>query len=407
MADKNIQITQRNADNTAWDNVYPKTKASNVIADDGTDLEVQLAQIPKFQTAQGTATEITLTGIPLTDGYSKTFVVANDNGGSATTVNGKNLYKPNTTTSPNLTKGKAVTIWYDLAKTCFFIKASAEGNTIAAHVLAGDTFSNDNDTGLIGTMPNKGAVTQALAINGAYTIPAGYHNGLGVVNQSITTKAAATFNPSTSAQTIAANQYLNGVQTIAATTGSANVAQVLSGYTFNSGNGIGLTGNIPSKVAATISPSTIVQTIPAGQYLSGIQTIAATTGTANVAQVLAGYTFNSANGIGLTGTATLASLGGKLTASGYCAAPATDTVTFSLGFTPTIVVMNRVASGRRFVSITSTVSTILNLTYLSSEVGGNSYYNATTHFNGVNIISGGFTAAVGTDGYAYWFAVNA
>jgi ABC-type nitrate/sulfonate/bicarbonate transport system substrate-binding protein len=73
---------------------------------------------------------------------------------------------------------------------------------------------------------------------------------------------------------------------------------------------------------------------------------------------MAGYTFNSANGIGLTGTATLASLGGKLTASGYCAAPATDTVTFSLGFTPTIVVMNRVASGRRFVSITSTVSTI-------------------------------------------------
>jgi hypothetical protein len=288
MADKNIQITQRNADNTAWDNVYPKTKASNVIADDGTNLEMQLAQIPKFQTAQGTATEITLTGIPLTDGYSKTFVVANDNGGSATTVNGKNLYKPNTTTSPNLTKGKAVTIWYDLAKTCFFIKASAEGNTIAAHVLAGDTFSNDNDTGLIGTMPNKGAVTQALAINGAYTIPAGYHNGLGVVNQSITTKAAATFNPSTSAQTIAANQYLNGVQTIAATTGSANVAQVLSGYTFNSGNGIGLTGNIPSKVAATISPSTIVQTIPAGQYLSGIQTIAATTGTANVAQVWRG-----------------------------------------------------------------------------------------------------------------------
>ena len=149
MADKNIQITQRNADNTAWDNVYPKTKASNVIADDGTNLEVQLAQMPKFQTAQGTATAIILTGIPLTDGYSKTFVVANDNSGSATTVNGKNLYKPNTTTPPNLTKGKAVTIWYDLAKTSFFIKASAEGNTIAAHVLAGDTFSNDNDTGLI------------------------------------------------------------------------------------------------------------------------------------------------------------------------------------------------------------------------------------------------------------------
>lgn len=328
MADKNIQITQRNAENTAWDNVYPKTKVSNVIADDGTDLEMQLAQIPKFQTAQGTATEITLTGITLTDGYSKTFVVANDNGGSATTVNGKNLYKPNTTTPPNLTKGKAVTIWYDLAKTCFFIKASAEGNTIAAHVLAGDTFSNDNDTGLIGTMPNKGSVTQALAINGSYTIPAGYHNGLGVVNQSITTKAAATFNPSTTAQTIAANQYLTGVQTIAATTGSANVAQVLSGYTFNSGNGIGLTGNIPIKVAATITPSTVNQTIAAGQYLSGIQTILGDP------DLIANNILNGASIFGVTGNVTIQSLGGKQVAFGT-----TMSQTLNLSFTPDIVIV--------------------------------------------------------------------
>lgn len=336
MADKNIQITQRNADNTGWDNVYPKTKASNVIADDGTDLEVQLAQIPKFQTAQGTATAIILTGILLTDGYSKTFVVANDNGSSVTTVNGKNLYKPNTTTPPNLTKGKAVTIWYDLVKTCFFIKASAEGNTIAAHVLAGDTFSNDNDTGLIGTMPNKGAVTQALAINGSYTIPAGYHNGLGVVNQSITTKAAATFNPSTAAQIIAANQYLNGVQTIAATTGSANVAQVLSGYTFNSGNGIGLTGNIPSKVAATITPTTVAQTIVAGQYLSGTQTIA---GDGNLS---AGNIRSGVSIFGVAGSATIQSLGGKAYASGTLYSDYNTSggwfTSVTLPFTPTLVV---------------------------------------------------------------------
>lgn len=37
MADQNIQMTQRNATNTAWDNQYPKTLASNVsVVDDTT-----------------------------------------------------------------------------------------------------------------------------------------------------------------------------------------------------------------------------------------------------------------------------------------------------------------------------------------------------------------------------------
>lgn len=39
MADKNIQMTQRNTANDGWDNLFPKTKASNVLAADGTNLE--------------------------------------------------------------------------------------------------------------------------------------------------------------------------------------------------------------------------------------------------------------------------------------------------------------------------------------------------------------------------------
>lgn len=40
-------------------------------------------------------------------------------------------------------------------------------------------------------------------------------------------------------------------------------------------NGVKITGNIPSKIAATITPTESAQEIAAGQYLSGIQTIAA------------------------------------------------------------------------------------------------------------------------------------
>lgn len=59
-----------------------------------------------------------------------------------------------------------------------------------------------------------------------------------------------------------------------ALTGNATAAQVLSGQTFyNSNAKIKLTGTMPSKAAATITPGTTDQTIAGSQYLSGIQTI--------------------------------------------------------------------------------------------------------------------------------------
>ncbi|ROR28356.1 hypothetical protein EDD66_105298 [Mobilisporobacter senegalensis] len=112
-----------------------------------------LGNTGKFESAGGTATAIILSDVILEDGAGKTFKVISGNGGASTTINGKKLYKPGTTAAPTLIAGKAVTIWYDEAGDCFFIKASAEGNATADHVLAGKTFSNDNDTGLIGNIP--------------------------------------------------------------------------------------------------------------------------------------------------------------------------------------------------------------------------------------------------------------
>lgn len=128
-----------------------------------------------YQTAGGTATAIILTiSGTLTTGYPMTFIASANNNGVNTTINGKKFYKPATTTSPTLIAGKAYTAWYnstgDSGNDCFFIKASAEGNTIASHVLAGDTFSNDNDTGLVGTMDLSnlvaGNIKENITING-------------------------------------------------------------------------------------------------------------------------------------------------------------------------------------------------------------------------------------------------
>ena len=58
--------------------------------------------------------------------------------------------------------------------------APTGGDALPAEVLSGKTFTNDNGA-QIGTMPNRGAVSQTLSAGQSYTIPAGYHNGEGVV----------------------------------------------------------------------------------------------------------------------------------------------------------------------------------------------------------------------------------
>ncbi|MDU6264199.1 MAG: hypothetical protein E6600_06810 [Anaerocolumna aminovalerica] len=118
-------------------------------------IDTALGNSSKFEKASGTGTAIILNNIVLEDGVSKSFIVSANNNGAATTINGKKLHKPGTAETPNLIAGKAVTVWYNTSKDCFFIKASATGNAVAANVLAGKTFSNDDDSDIVGTIPNR------------------------------------------------------------------------------------------------------------------------------------------------------------------------------------------------------------------------------------------------------------
>lgn len=292
------------------------------------NLTNKVNSIPVFQTAQGTANAIVLTDFDLIDGNSKNFIVAYNNSGAATSINGKNLYKPNTTNSPTLTAGKAVTVWYSTANDCFFIKASAEGNTIAAHVLAGDIFSNDVDTGLVGTMQNNGAITITPAAT-AKMIPQGYHNGLGTV---------ATDSNLISAN-IKSGKTIFGVSgkssVVETSDGTAIAEQMLSGSTAYI-NGAKITGNIVSKSATNYTPSTSNQIISAGQYLSGIQTIL---GDSNL---IASNIVSGKSIFGIAGNVTIQSLGGKAYSSGVLYSDYNSSgswyTSVTLPFTPAFVV---------------------------------------------------------------------
>lgn len=150
----NVTVT---LSNLQYDTAIVNTNTTFSVIQGSNQKEINLNIDTKFHdllyvTAGGTATAITLSLPTLVNGYSKTFIATANNSGTATTINGKSLYKPGTTAAPNLIAGKAYTVWYNSTNDCFFIKASADGNTTADHVLANDTFSNDVDTGLVGTL---------------------------------------------------------------------------------------------------------------------------------------------------------------------------------------------------------------------------------------------------------------
>lgn len=59
------------------------------------------------------------------------------------------------------------------------------GDAVAGDVLTGKTFSNANAIGISGSMPNNGAVSGVASASQPYTVPAGYHNGSGVVTAEV------------------------------------------------------------------------------------------------------------------------------------------------------------------------------------------------------------------------------
>jgi hypothetical protein len=147
-------------------------------------IEGNILDLATYQTAGGTATALTVVAPALVNGMVINFTASLSNGAAASTLNGKPFYKPATTAAPKIVAGRYYTAVYNVAGTCFFVKASATGTATPAQVLATVPFSNEDEADLVGTMTNHEADNAGGAVNGTLTAgrvyirPAqGYWNG--------------------------------------------------------------------------------------------------------------------------------------------------------------------------------------------------------------------------------------
>ena len=202
---------------------------------------------PGYAVATGSANTYAVTLNPAPTAYVDGMAVAvkinvDNTGASTLNVNGlgaKPIKKPNgnDVAAGNLKAGSVYTLRYN--GTNFILQGEGgSGDAQPGDVLSGKTFTNDAGE-QVGTMPNRGNVSQTLTNQGQeYTIPAGYHAGGGKVTANIT---------NLSAPNIKYGATVGGVAgTFSQTANGASAGQILSGREAFV-NGAQVIGTMPNR----------------------------------------------------------------------------------------------------------------------------------------------------------------
>ena len=230
----------------------------------------QYDRAPGYGIAYGTNSKIiTLNPAPTSYYEGMCFAFRNEvqNTGPVTiNVNGlgaKSIKKPNGNdlVPGNLKAGSVYTVRYN--GTNFILQGSdAAGTATPGDVTAGKTFSNDDDTDLVGTLPILGNRSATLTINGPGTpqvvIPPGR------IDQST---IVARIDPS-KANIIKLGETLGGVTgTLKKAAGNATPDDVRAGKTFSNDDGPDQVGTLPDRGGANIQARLSSDvTIPRGIY---------------------------------------------------------------------------------------------------------------------------------------------
>lgn len=145
---------------------------------------------------------------------------------------------------------------YNAAGAYYKVSAVANGSVTAPASISGSSAT-------VSTGTNTLTLTKTVSVTPSVTT-AGYISSGTAGNSSVsltafvTTKAAATYHPSTSDQTVSASQYLTGAQTIKAVTHNLDATKILSGTTFKIGD------STDDDCVASVSGGVTFQTIYSG-----------------------------------------------------------------------------------------------------------------------------------------------
>ena len=153
----------------------------------------------------------------LQNGYSIRVAIPKDSTGAVSiTVDSVTVpvKKPNGNAVTNFKQNAVYNLTY--YNSVFTLTSGSGGDNVsfsASDLLTGKTANDSNGEKIDGTMPNKGAVAQTLSANGTINLGSGHYDSI-KITQSLPTKGATVWTPSTTAQSINSGTYLTGTQTI-------------------------------------------------------------------------------------------------------------------------------------------------------------------------------------------------
>lgn len=146
--------------------------------------------------------------------------------------------------------------------------SSAASKSVAAMTLPTATSTSYSGTSVMSAI-ERSTSTRYINIPVGYNSTAKYYTISAVANGSVTAPSSIS---GTSASVSAGTNTITLTKTISVTPNVTTAGYISTGTAGNSS--VSLTANVTTKAAATITPTTSNQTIAAGTYLTGIQTIA-------------------------------------------------------------------------------------------------------------------------------------
>lgn len=354
-------------------------------------LQNQIDELGAYAIAGGTNSyTATINGYTLAEGKTIRIKFTNANTGASTlninSFGAKSILKGNgnNLSSGNIKAGQICNLVYTGSVFQLLGEGGEYGTATAPDVLQGKTIGTEE--GLVtGTMPNHGAVNETLVSNNQeYTIPSGYHNGLGKIKAVITGLVASVIKAGTT---------VGGILGTFTSDANAVAGDILSGKTAYK-NGAKLTGTMTNRgaVTNTITTQDGQYTIPSG-YHNGSGKVTASFSNLSAGNIKSGVNIGGIVGTYL-GSGKRFATGAKYSSGGELS------VSQNFGFKPTIIIAQCTDAARCSIYWESKITSNYRVANIKTSSDVSLYENIPS------VSTTGFRIQAGNNNYYNWIAIE-